>query len=122
MTCDTGVITEEETTLEDEDLEQRIENIRRPRPKTMEPNPLLEKDKEINNLKRLLAASGEVIATLEDENNHLNAKAEFYEEVAEGLVIENESLLLRLKHKEELKTLKNNTSANKSVSFDLEPE
>ena len=116
------VITEEETTLEDDDLEQRIENIRRPRPKTMEPNPLLDKDKEINNLKRLLAASGEVIATLEDENNHLNAKAEFYEEVAEGLVIENESLLLRLKHKEELKTQKNNRPANKSVSFDLEPE
>ena len=81
-----------------------------------------DKEKEMENLKQLLTASGEVIATLEEENNHLNAKSDFYEEVAEGLVIENETLLLKLQHIEEQKTQQNVVSPGKSVSFNLDPE
>ena len=57
-----------------------------------------------------------MIYNLEHENNNLNAKAEFYEEVAESLVIENESLLLKLQYIEEQKT------KGKSVSFNLNPK
>ena len=113
---------EDNSELEEEELEKRIENIRRPRPKKKEPELQADNKKEIDNLKRLLSASGEVIATLEDENNHLNTKAEFYEEVAEGLVIENESLLLRLQQKEEQETHKNVLPPVKNVTFNLDPE
>ena len=112
---------EDDITLEEEDLEMRIENIRRPRVKKQEPEVGQSKQKEINDLKRLLLASGEVIATLENKNNNLNNKAEFYEEVAEGLVTENKSLL-RLQQMQEKKIQENNLISGKSVSFDLEPE
>ena len=99
-------------------MEKRIKKLRRPQTKRKEPKT--QSDKEMENLKRLLTASGEVIATLEDENNHLNGKA--YKEVAEGLVVENESLLLKIKQMEEKKIEQNNASPSKSVSFSLDPE
>ena len=77
---------------------------------------LLDRQKEIDNLNRLLIASGEVIATLENENNHLNSKSEFYEEVAESLT-ENESLLLKIQQLDE----QINLPPRKTVSFNIQP-
>ena len=57
-----------------------------------------------------------MISNLENENTHLNAKAEFYEEVAESLMTENESLLLKLQQLVEPKT------QCKSDSFNLDPK
>ena len=111
-------VKEEDALLEEEDLEKRIVKLKRPIQKGQEPILPQNKQKEIENLNRLLIASGEVIATLEGENNNLNSKAEFYEEVAESLVIENESLFLKIQQIEEQKI----KQKNKHVSFNIEPE
>ena len=111
---------EENRTFDEEDLEARIEVLRRPRANTddLSTTMVTKHKQEIDNLERLLTASGEVIANLETENNQLHAKAEFYEEVAEGLVVENESLLLKLQQKEEEKTQAKETVKRKEVSWD----
>ena len=79
---------------------------------------ILDSQKEIDYLKRLLTASEEVISTLENKNDHLNSKSEFYEEVAESLVTENESLLLKI---QQIKEQYNPPSIMKKVSFNIEP-
>ena len=72
-------VKEDDITLEEEDLEKRIGNLRRPIAKRQDPELIQSKEMEIDNLKRLLTTSGEVIATLENKNNNLNNKAKFYE-------------------------------------------
>ena len=111
-------VKEDDDSINEEELEERINKLRNPKTEII----AIQK-KEIDNLNRLLTASGEVISNLENENNELNAKAEFYEEVAEGLVTENENLLLKLKHqKEKYETNLNDVPTSKSVKFNLEPE
>ena len=64
-----------EARVEEDDLEARINDLRRPNTNALQ--------NKIDDLERLLTASGEVIANLEQENNQLNAKAEFYVELAD---------------------------------------
>ena len=115
-------VKEDEITIDKDDLESIIEQLRIPKPKRPEHEVIEIQKKEIDNLNTLLTASGEVIANLEDENNHLNAKAEFYEEVAESLVTENESLLLKLQQLEEQRTHDIKMPSGKRVSFNLDLE
>ena len=77
--------------------------------------------KKIDDLERLLTARGEVIANLEQENNQLNAKAEFYVELAEDLTIENESLVLILQQARE-EELPKKEANSKKVTFNPVPE
>ena len=68
---------EDDTTTEEEDLETRIENLKRPKTNNQQI--------KFEDLERLRTASGKVIANLDEENNQLHAKAEFHKEVAESL-------------------------------------
>ena len=114
-------VKEEVTIVGEDDLTERIEKLKKRKGKQQDPATSIKNSnieiiaiqkKEIDNLNRLLTASGEVIANLENENNNLNSKSEFYEEVAEGLVIENESQLLKLQQLVE-QTQENNSSQGK---------
>ena len=102
-----------EARIEEDDLEARINDLRIPNTNTQQ--------KKIDDLERLLTASGEVIANLEEENNQLNAKAEFYVELAEDLTIENESLVLQLQQARE-EELPNKEANSKKVIFNPVPE
>ena len=84
-------VKENNTSQEEEDLEKRMEALKRPKDNQPEANTSLvtKLQNKIEDLERFLTASGEVIANLEEENNQLQAKAEFYEEDAEDLTIEN---------------------------------
>ena len=113
-------VEEEDTTFDEEDLNKRMELLKRPAANKEELNTKL--TKEIDNLERLLTASGEVIANLENENNQLHAKAEFYEEVAEGIVIENESLILKIQQQKEEELSQKEPMTRKEVTFNPVPD
>ena len=90
---------EKDTSFDEEDLDKRMEMLRRPTANIEELNKKLQR--QIDNLQRLLTASAEAIDNLENENNQIHSKAEFYLEVAEGLVTENENLLLKIQQQQE---------------------
>ena len=95
---------EESTTkieIEDTTMDKRIKKLIRSKESRVIATNTIEtkskQEKEIKELKQLLTGAREVILNLEDECGELHKKAEFYEDMSENLVTENENMIVKMK-------------------------
>ena len=90
---DTGVISKS--------MDKRIKKLIRPKESTNvstnTDSPKTNQEKELEGLKQVLYGAREVISNLENECDERNQKAEFYEEMSENLVKENENMISKIK-------------------------